>query len=127
MNFNWKNDIYKDDEYPSNNTPKSSNKDAELILLPRFCKIIGIGIAFSPVLFKISQLYYPVSFTRSVYISDLKLLFILMFGLAIEAISKAKVVTEETFYARSAALLVMFIISIYYLMPFLPMLWDLLW
>ena len=127
MNFNWKNDIYKDDEHPSNNTPKSSDKDAELMLLPRFCKIIGIGIAFSPVLFKISQLYYPVSFTRSVNISDLKLLFILMLGLAIEAISKAKVETEETFSTRAAALLVMFVISIYYLMPFLPMLWDLLW
>ena len=93
MNFKWKNDIYN--EGYSEETEKLKKGEEDHSLLPNFCKPMGLFIALAPLLFKASQLFFPLHFLKSIHLSDSKLLCIIGAGLLIEVWSKTKVETFD--------------------------------
>jgi hypothetical protein len=117
MNFKWQNDIYNDNGYRSNDTRNGKHGQPTDLLLPRSFKIIGLAIAFAPVVLKIMQLFYANALVNSIHLRDRYLLLIMVAGLGIEAMSKCKRETYETFTQREKALIAFLCIAAVYLVP----------
>lgn len=131
MNFQWKDDIYDDWNYGEDDDPPPEQTKRELnerfvALLPGYCKVIGIVIAFLPVIFKILQLNSsPV--VSSINISDRILYSILLFGLLIEVVAKNRMETFREQHRRYRDALVLFGLFIMTFIPLFAGFWHSLW
>ena len=127
MNFNWKKDIYSD-RYSSDSDHRPGSSEAYVeYVLPWGFKILGIAIAFFPIVYKIDALYIHSRLLSKLSFSDPLLLFIVMVGLAIEAKSESKKYMEETEARRMAMLMVLAVTAFVYFYKYIPQIWNEIW
>ena len=127
MNFNWKKDIYSDRySSDSDHRPGSSKAYVEYVL-PWGFKILGIAIAFFPIVYKIDALYIHSRLFGQLSFSDSLLLFIVMVGLAIETKSESKKYLKETQSRRINMLIILVIAAFVYFYKYIPQIFNEIW
>ena len=114
MNFKWEEDIYKDD--PESDTFKEKLKNE--FLFPRFFRPIGLAIAFLPIIYRLSQVYFPLALFKYHYFSDRKLVAVLALGLLIELRAKNKVEDYNTLQWRETMSVGILLAAVWLVIPF---------
>ena len=124
MNFEWKNNIYKNDS-SNNESDHGLDDDTFPSVFPRYCKVIGLIIAFLPVIYKIAQLKYP-PLDKQFHIREAILYFIMVLGLVIEAFSRDRFEDYHLQRRRIIVLVAMNIVLGFIIIPYILQIFDFL-
>ena len=128
MNFQWNTDYDQEKKLEERKKiRKEAQSKAANHYFPHFFKYPGIAIISGTVCYKIYELNKPAGFATSSKAPDLMILALILAGVSLEAMSKARVETAATIKQRTLIMAGVATVCCIYLLANISAIWDFLW